>query len=101
MKKKQILIVTYSNCHLDKPVSLYFDNNKPGLAKAITASIALLDKYVDTLPAYQSEATHHLNKNSARYKKLITDLKAAFNKHVDFFNKRMGVTLKLSYDIQA
>lgn len=94
MKKKQLIIVTYTNCHLDAPITMYFDNNKPGLAKAISASLTLIEKHAATLPAYQDPATHRLDKASARYKKLVKDLKAGFQQHMEYFNKRMGVTFK-------
>jgi hypothetical protein len=94
MKKKQLIIVTYTNCHLEAPVTMYLDNNKPGLAKAISASLALIEKHAATLPAYQDPSTHHLDKASSRYKKLVKDLKAGFQERMEYLNKRMGVTFK-------
>jgi predicted negative regulator of RcsB-dependent stress response len=94
MKKKQLIIVTYTNCHLQQPVTIYFDNNKPGLAKAISASLALIEKHAATLPAYQDQTTHNLDKASARYKKLVKDLKKGFQEHMEYLKKRMGVTFK-------
>jgi predicted negative regulator of RcsB-dependent stress response len=94
MKKKQLIIVTYTNSHLQQPVTMYFDNNKPGLAKAISASLALIEKHAATLPAYQDQSSHKLDKASARYKKLVKDLKKGFQEHMEYLNKRMGVTFK-------
>lgn len=94
MKKKQLIIVTYTNSHLQQPVTMYFDNNKPGLAKAISASLTLIEKHAATLPAYQDQSSHKLDKASARYKKLVKDLKKGFQEHMEYLNKRMGVTFK-------
>jgi len=94
MKKKQLIIVTYTNSHLQQPVTMYFDNNKPGLAKAISASLALIEKHAATLPAYQDQTTHNLAKASARYKKLVKDLKKGLQERMEYLNKRMGVTFK-------